>query len=212
MHSKDYYDCFERELEELAAKRPNRPFVFAGFVDAPYEQSPARAENRWRMLAPRPGERPERLFEAVNSLYGAFRKSFPHVSKNNTKIVLAGFSGGGRVLDAVGNWLVNSPKDYPYAQVFLSRLSKIVYFDCWFDPAVVQTVPSLLENSPAVKIVGTVHMKKPKENAARLVGKLNMKAGAKKDVLVGAGGRLVIFGGKSHWDAIISRLGQALDV
>lgn len=212
MQSKDYYGCFERELEELAAKRPIKPFVFVGFVDAPYEVSRNRDENRWRMLAPRSGQRPDRLFEVVNALYGAFRTSFPHVKKNNAKIVLAGFSGGGRVLDAVGSWLVSSPRDDPYARVFLSRLSKMVYFDCWFDSTVVDTVPSLLENSPGMKIVGTVHMKKPKENAARIVGKLKMRPGAKKDVLVGAGGRLVIFGGKSHWDAIISRLGQALDV
>ncbi len=212
MHSKDYYGCFDRELEELAAKRPRKPFLFVGFVDAPYDASQNRDENRWRTLAPRQGQRPDRLFGVVNSVYAAFRTSFPHVSKTKTKIVLAGFSGGGRVLDAIGNWLVASSRDDPYARVFLSRLSKIVYFDCWFDSAVVQTVPSLLENSPEVKIVGTVHMKKPKENAARIVGRLNMKPGPKKDVLVGAGGRLVIFGGKSHWDAIISRLGQALDV
>jgi hypothetical protein len=212
MHSKDYYSPFERVLDELAAKRPDRPFLFVGFVDTPYSVYEGRDENRWKFLVPRPGERPDRLFDAVNSLFTAFRKTFPNVNKNKTKIVLAGFSGGGRVLDSVGSWLAASPKEDPYAKVFSSRLSKIVYFDCWFDRSVLQTVPTLLESNPGVKIVGTVHMKKPKETAALLAGKLNMKADKTKDEMVGVGGRFMIFNEKSHWHAIISRLRQALEV
>lgn len=213
MHSKDYYSPFERVLDELAANRPDRPFLFVGFVDTPYSVYESRDENRWKALVPHPGERPDRLFDTVNSVFTAFRKSFPNVNKNKTKIVLAGFSGGGRVLDSVGSWLAASPKEDPYAKVFSSRLSKIVYFDCWFDRSVVQTVPTLLESNPGVKIVGTVHMKKPKETAALLAGKLNMKTDkTKKDEMVGVGGRFVIFNEKSHWHAIISRLRQALEV
>jgi len=212
MHAKDYYRSFSKELEDLAARRPTRPFLFVGFVDAPYPAGELRMANRWSFLVPQDAERPERLFQTVNHLFAAFRQSFPQIKKSRTKLVLAGFSGGGRVLDSVGNWLARSPREDPYAGVFRSRLAKMVYFDCWFDPAVLQTVPSLLESNPAMKIVGTVHMTKPKEHADLLAGKFHMKARKKQDELVGAGGRFVIFRDKSHWDAMISRLRQALDV
>jgi len=212
MHSKDYYEAFRSDLEEVARKRPTRPFLFVGFVDTPFAASGSRKKHRWRRLVPRSGERPDRLFRSVNCLYKAFRRRFPHVTKRNTKIVLAGFSGGGRVLDSVGNWLAESPKDDPYAKVFLSRLSKIVYFDCWFDPTVVKTVPTLLDSNPSIKIVGTVHRTKPKKLAARLAGKFKMRSRKRGDGLIGAGGRLLIFRDKSHWRAIIARLKQALEV
>ena len=113
--------------------------------------------------------------------------------------------------DSVGNWLANSPKEDPYAKVFLAKLSKIVYFDCWFDPTVVETVPALLKSNPAMKIVGTVHMEKPKKHAALLAGRYKMRKMKKKDELVGAGGRLLIFSATSHWKAMISLLREALD-
>lgn len=211
MHSGDYYRLFRNELEELAASRPTKPFLFVGFVDTPYAASKLRSKNRWRSLVPQAGERPDPLFTAVNCLFKAFRKSFPNVKKNRTDLVMAGFSGGGRVLDSVGNWLAHSPKEDPYAKVFLSKLSKIVYFDCWFDPTVVETVPALLKSNPAMKIVGTVHMEKPKKHAALLAGRYKMRKLKKKDELVGAGGRLLIFSATSHWKAMISLLKEALD-
>jgi hypothetical protein len=211
MHSGDYYRLFRNELEELAASRPAKPFLFVGFVDTPYTVSELRSKNRWRSLVPQAGERPDPLFGAVNSLFKAFRKSFPRLKKSRTDLVMAGFSGGGRVLNSVGNWLAQSPKDDPYAKVFLSKLRKIVYFDCWFDPAVVETVPALLESNPAMKIIGTVHMAKPKKHAALLAGRFKMRKWKKKDELIGAGGRLLIFTDTSHWKAMISRLRQALE-
>jgi hypothetical protein len=212
MHAGDYYHLFRNELEELAASRPTKPFLFVGFVDTPYAVSELRSKKRWRSLVPQAGERPDPLFTAVNCLFKAFRNSFPHIKKDRTDLVMAGFSGGGRVLNSVGNWLVQCPKEDPYAKVFLSKLSKMVYFDCWFDPAIVETVPALLESNPAMKIVGTVHMEKPKKLAALLVGRYKMrKWKKKKDELIGAGGRLLIFSAKSHWKAMIARLRQALD-
>jgi hypothetical protein len=125
---------------------------------------------------------------------------------------LAGFSGGGRVLSAVGKWLAKTPKNDPYAKVFRSRLSKMVYFDCWFDPETDhKTVSKLLESIPGMKIVGTVHMKKPKIMAKELQGKYRMKRARRNNGLVGLGGRLVIYKNKSHWKAMISRLSQALE-
>ena len=115
------------------------------------------------------------------------------------------------MLNSVGTWLARSPKDDHYASVFRSRLRKMVYFDCWFDPSIVETVPTLLASSPGVKIVGTVHMKKPLKNAAVLAGKFKMRKKKKRDALIGAGGRLIIFKDKSHWQAIIARLTQALE-
>ena len=44
MHSKDYYSAFRKELELLAEKRPNRPFLFVGFVDTPFLPSETRAK------------------------------------------------------------------------------------------------------------------------------------------------------------------------
>ena len=82
--------------------------------------------------------------------------------------------------NSIGNWLARSEKDDPYAEVFRGRLSKIVYFDCWFEKDVIDTIPILLENNPGMKIVGTVHMKKPLEHAIILAGKYKMKADKKK--------------------------------
>ncbi len=210
MHSKDYYAAFRKELELLAEKRPNRPFLFVGFVDTPYPPSEARSKDRWSSMVPQKGERPDRLVRTVNRVFKAFRTTFPHVRKEKTNIVLAGFSGGGRVLNSIGNWLARSEKDDPYAEVFRGRLSKIVYFDCWFEKDVIDTIPILLENNPRMKIVGTVHMKKPLEHAVILAGKYKMKADKKKKELVGLGGRLVIFRDESHWSAMIARLKEAL--
>lgn len=210
MHSKDYYSAFRKELELLAEKRPNRPFLFIGFVDTPFLPSATRSKDRWSALVPQKGERPDRLFKTVNRVFKAFRTTFPHVRKDKTSIVLAGFSGGGRVLNSIGNWLAHSEKDDPYAEVFRGRLSKIVYFDCWFEKDVLDTVPALLANNPGMKIVGTVHMKKPLEHAIILAGKYKMIADKKKHELVGLGGRLVIFRDESHWSAMIARLKEAL--
>ncbi|MCA1961493.1 MAG: hypothetical protein LDL33_11935 [Desulfomonile sp.] len=210
MHSKDYYRAFRGALKELALERRSRPFLFVGFVDEPFYED-GRSSERWKLLSPGIGERPDRLMETVNAIFKGVRRRFPHVDKRKTSIVLAGFSGGGKVLNSVGNWLARSPKDDPYARVFLKHLSKIVYFDCWFDPAVLETVPALLESNPSMKIVGTVHMDRPKKHADMLADKLNMKPRKHKDELVGLDGRFMIFHDKSHWEAIISRLRQALD-
>ncbi len=210
MHSKDYYPSFRSELAELAKKRPDRPFLFVGLVDTPFVKARSRSKHRWRFLVDREAERPDRLFSTVNHVYKGFKRRFPHIRKDKTRITLAGFSGGGRVLTSVGQWLAKSPKDDPYARVFLSRLSKIVYFDCWFDREVLTTVPTLLQSNPSIKIVGTVHMKKPKKHAAMLAGKLKLKV-KKRGELSGVGGRLLIFRDKSHWEAMISRLRQALE-
>jgi hypothetical protein len=210
MHSKDYYPAFRRELEALAQKRPDRPFLFVGFVDTPLTDPAFRSKDRWSSLAPKDGDRPDRLCQTVNHLFKAFRWRFPHIRKEKTSIVLAGFSGGGRVLNAVGNWLARSPKEDPYADIFRSRLSKLVYFDCWFEKDVVETVPALLEASPGMKIVSTVHMKKPLELASVLANKFKMKRHKQKNELVGLNGRIIILGGNSHWDAMISRLAEAL--
>lgn len=210
MHSKDYYRDFRRELDRLKEERPNRPFLFVGFVDTPYFHAESRSKERWSALAPQPNQRPDRLFKTVNRLYRSFHRKFPHIKKEKTALVLTGFSGGGRVLDSVGNWLAKSDKDDPYAEVFRSRLSKIVYFDCWFDKDVLDTVPTLLENNPDMKIVGTVHMKKPLEHAVILAGKYKMKADKRKRELVGLDGRFTIFRDDSHWSAMISRLREAL--
>jgi hypothetical protein len=212
MHAKDYYRAFSKELEELAAKRNSKPFLFVGFVDAPYTAPEERSVNRWADLAPKKGGKPEKLFETVNAIYGGFTRTFPHLKKSKTKIVLAGFSGGGRVLDSVGNWLASAPADDPYAEVFRSRLSKMVYFDCWFDSNILTTVPALLETNPRMKIVSTVYMDKPSRHADLLADKLQMRTKRKKDELVGMGGRLLIYRDKSHWEAMISRLLQALEV
>jgi hypothetical protein len=209
MHSKDYYAAFRKELEALAQKRPHRPFLFVGMVDSPHSSSESRSKERWSALDVKEGDRPELLFQTINRVFKAFRARFPNVRKDKTKIVLAGFSGGGRVLNSVGNWLARSSKEDPYAEVFRSRLSKIAYFDCWFDKDVVETVPALLENNPRIKIVSTVHMKKPTELATALAGKVKMRRHPKKNELVGVGGRLVILRGQSHWDAMISRLVEA---
>lgn len=210
MHSKDYYRAFRKELAELASKRRNHPFLFVGVVDTPFVSSKHRSKLRWKAMADPPAERPATLFSTVNWVYRAFKRSFPHVKKSKTRIVLAGFSGGGRVLDSVGNWLAASSPDDPYARAFLSRLSKIVYFDCWFNRKVLQTVPALLKSNPSMKIVGTVHMKSPKKHAALLADKFKMKRRKNKNRLTGLNGRLIIFRNKSHWDAMIERLTQAL--
>lgn len=209
MHSKDYYTAFRKELELLARKRPNQPFLFVGLVDSPDVLAESNGNQRWSALTLKEGDKPERLFQTINRVFKAFRTRFPNVKKEKTKIVLAGFSGGGRVLNSIGNWLANSGKEDPYAEVFRSRLSKIAYFDCWFDKDVVETIPTLLEHNPGMKIVGTVHMKKPLELAALIAGKYKMKKHHRKNELVGLGGRLVILRGQSHWDAMISRLAEA---
>ena len=210
MHSKDYYDAFRRELEQLAAKRPDKPFLFVGFVDSPYINQEIRGRERWTALSPKEGERPERLFSSINRVFMSFRKIFPNLKKDQTRITLAGFSGGGKVLNTVGNWLAKSSGNDPYAEVFRARLTKIVYFDCWFEKDVVNTIPALLESNPAIRIVGTVHMKKPVEHAAILVGKYKMRADKTNRQLATMDGRLVIFKNDSHWDAMISRLKEAL--
>jgi hypothetical protein len=210
MHSKDYYTAFRKELEALAQKRPDRPFLFVGFVDSPLTDPESRSKDRWSSLSPKEGDRPDCLFQTVNHVFKAFRWRFPHIRKEKTNIVLAGFSGGGRVLHSVGTWLARSPKDDPYAEVFRARLSKLVYFDCWFEKDLVDTVPALLESSPRMKIVSTVHMKKPLEMASVLANKFNMKRHKQKNELVGLDGRIIILGGASHWDAMISRLAEAL--
>ena len=212
MHSKDYYADFSKELDEVAAGRHARPFLFVGFVDTPYLLHAARGENRWKSLSPEHGDCPETLIMVVNQLYRSLSLTFPHLKTSKTKIVLTGFSGGGRVLTSVGKWLAAAPAGDPYARSFRSRLSKIVYFDCWFDTADLTTVPALLERNPAMKIVSTVHMEKPKKMANTLAGKLKMRHFRKNNGMVGLGGRLMIFGEKSHWEAIKSKLKLALGV
>jgi len=210
MHSKDYYQVFRKELEALACKRPDRPFVFVGFVDTPYVVPPAGGKDRWNSLVPPAGERPDRLIQTVNAIYKAFRRRFPNVSKDKTAITLAGFSGGGRVLDAVAGWLARADGEDPYAEVFRARLKKMAYFDCWFGRDVDFIIPTLLENNPRMKIVGTVHMETPRKNALLLANRYNMKGDKEKGELVGLDGRLVIFRNDSHWSAMISRLKEAL--
>ncbi len=211
MHSKDYYRAFRKELLELAAKRRDHPFLFVGVVDTPYVSSKERSEGRWKAISEPAGQRPEKLFSTVNWVFRAFKRAFPHVKKRKTRIVLAGFSGGGRVLDSVGKWLAGSPSDDPYARAFRSRLSKIVYFDCWFNPKVLEIVPALLRDNPSMKIVGTVHMKSPEKHAALLADKYKMNKRKNKNHLTGVNGRLIIFRNKSHWESMIARLTQALE-
>ncbi|MGC8660752.1 MAG: hypothetical protein ACP5U1_16945 [Desulfomonilaceae bacterium] len=210
MSSKDYYRDFRGEIEKLASKRPDRPFLFVGFVDTPYVSAAFRSKARWSSFSIKDRDYPELLFKTVNGLFKSLKRTFPNIDKNRTTITLAGFSGGGRVLDSVGAWLAKSSPDDPFAKVFRARLSKMVYFDCWFDKDVVNTIPALLEGNPGIKIVGTVHMKKPTELASILADKFKMRADRKKQELVGANGRIVIYRGDSHWDAMISRLAQAL--
>lgn len=212
MHSKDYYRDFRGELAELATKNSRRPFLFVGFVDTPFTKSSDRGKHRWKALVPVEGQRPDRLFRAANEIFRAVRVTFPNIRKSGTKIVMAGFSGGGRVLDSVGSWLASSPRDDPYARVFRTTLNKICYFDCWFDPEVLDTVPALLKSSPSMRIIGTVHMKKPRKHAKIMADKFRMRTRKSGSELVGWGGRLKIFASKkSHWDAMISSLCQALD-
>jgi len=210
MSSKDYYTAFRKEINALAAKRPDRPFLFVGFVDTPFVSTANRSKARWSSFAIKDGDYPELLFKSVNSIFKSLKRTFPNIKSNRTTMTLAGFSGGGRVLDAVGSWLAKSPKEDPYAEVFRARLSKLVYFDCWFDKDVVDTIPALLESNPGIKIVGTVHMKKPSELASILADRFKMKRHRKTNDLVGANGRIVIYHGDSHWDAMISRLAQSL--
>ncbi len=210
MHSSDYYTAFRKELQALTDKRPNKPFVFIGFVDTPHVTPEDRSRERWKAFTAGQTDYPERLSKSVNTLFRAFRKTYANVDKDKTSIVLSGFSGGGKVLDAVGQWLAKSPKDDPYAEVFRARLSKIVYFDCWFDKNVLETVPTLLEDNPDIKIVGTVHMKKPVEHAAMLAGRYNMSVDKERKELKALDGRLTIFKDESHWNAMISRLKEAL--
>jgi len=206
---KDYYEVFRKELELLAVKRPDRPFLFVGLVDKPHIGSECDNPSRWDILVPKRGEWPEALFQVLNQIFKAFRTRFPNIKKDNTHIVLAGFSGGGKVLSAIGNWLAHSDKEAPYAEVFRSRLSKIAYFDCWFDKDVIETIPTLLEDNPGMKIVGTVHMKKPSEHASILANKFNMKADKRKRELMTPDGRLTIYRDDSHWEAMIRRLKEA---
>jgi hypothetical protein len=210
MHSSDYYASFKKELLALAAKRPDHPFVFVGFVDTPCLTPEERSRERWVTLAPKPGERPDRLLETVNRVFRAVRLQFPNIRKDKTTIALAGFSGGGRVLNSVGCWLAKNSAEDPYAEIFKARLSKLAYFDCWFERDVAQTIPTLLESNPRMKIVGTVHMKTPVLNAVLLASKYKMKGNKQKRELVGLDGRLVIFRNDSHWEAMIMRLAEAL--
>ena len=211
MHSKDYYRSFRKELELLTAKRPKRPFLFVGFVDTPYVYSADRSKGRLghtRASEGRAARPPDR--ETVNNLFRALRGRFPHIRKDRTFLTLAGFSGGGRVLDSVAAWLSKSDKDDPYAEVFRAHLTKLAYFDCWFGKHVAETVPLLLQENPGMKIVGTVHMDTPRKNALLLANKFKMRANTKKRKLVGLNGRLVIYANDSHWQAMIARLSQAL--
>lgn len=210
MGSKDYYRDFRKELETLASKRPDKPFIFVGFVDTPYVFSWDRSKGRWSSFALKEGERPELLFKTINRIFKGIKRAFPNIEKEKTTLTLAGFSGGGRVLDSVGSWLAKAPENDPYAEVFRAKLSKIVYFDCWFDKDVIQTIPALLASNPGMRIVGTVHMKKPSELADILADRYKMKPDRTKTELTGLGGRFVIFKGDSHWNAMISRLSQAL--
>jgi hypothetical protein len=210
MHSKDYYRAFHRQLEELAKKRPHKPFLFVGFVDTPYILGRSRSRNRWKFLSPHDGQPPERLFRTVNRIFKALRRRFPNIRKDRTSITLAGFSGGGRVLDAVGNWLAQSSRDDPFARVFRRRLGKIAYFDCWFDKDILETVPALLEGNPTMKIVSTVHMRGPTKHAKMLADRLKLKKRKPTNALVGMGGRVRIYQDTSHWRAMISRLKEAL--
>jgi hypothetical protein len=210
MHSKDYYRAFRKELESLAAKRPDRPFLFVGFVDTPYAAREEMSKGRWSSLVPAAGERPDRLLVTVNHIYKAFRARFPHMRKNYTTVTLAGFSGGGKVLDAVASWLARTGREDPYAEVFRSRLHKLAYFDCWFAKEVAEIVPALLQDNPAMKIVGTVHMEGPRKNAVLLANKFEMKANKENRELVSPDGRLVIYANDSHWEAMIARLKEAL--
>jgi hypothetical protein len=209
MHSKDYYSDFRNQLELLAQERKNRPFLFVGFVDTPNLQD-FKSKDRWATLSPPPGERPEILFKTVNRIFKALKKRYPRIKKEKTTLALAGFSGGGRVLNSLGNWLARSPEDDPYAEVFRSRLTKIAYFDCWFEKDVLETIPTLLQQNPDIKIVGTVHMKKPVEHAVTLASKYRMKARKQNNELTGLDGRLTIYKDHSHWSAMISRLREAL--
>jgi hypothetical protein len=210
MHSKDYYRTFRKELESLAQTRRDRPFLFVGFVDTPYASREEMSKGRWNSLVPSAGERPDRLLETVNHVYKAFCKRFPHMRKDYTTITLAGFSGGGKVLDGVASWLARTGKEDPYAEVFRSRLRKFAYFDCWFAKDVADIVPALLQDNPGMKIVGTVHMDTPRKNAVLLANKFKMKADTKNRELVSPDGRLVIYANDSHWEAMIARLKEAL--
>jgi hypothetical protein len=209
MHAKDYYPDFKRELEALVEKRPNKPFIFIGYVDCPHIITEERNKERWNSLLPSAGEKPEKLIQTINTLYKALKLRFPNIKKEKTQIVLAGFSGGGKVLDGVGNWLAKAEPTDPWANVLRSRIHKIVYFDCWFDKQVVSTVPILLETNPKMQIVGTVHMKKPSEHAAMLADKYKMKKDH-SSIFSGLEGRIKIFHGSSHWNAMIARLKEAL--
>ena len=209
-HSKDYYRDFRKELEETAEKNPRRPFLFVGFIDTPFKKA-SRGAHRWKGMTPNPGKRPDRLLRAVNQVFKAFRVTFPHIDKRKTNIVLAGFSGGGRVLDSVGNWLAKSAKTDPYARVFHFKLSKMLYFDCWFNPTIVETVPKLLARNPSMKIVGSVHLSRPKKFAKLLAGKLKLRKRKNQEGMVGLDGRMAIYKENSHWKAMIACLGDALD-
>ncbi len=209
-HAKDYYQEFRGELTEAAQKNPYRPFLFVGFVDAPNAKSDGRGQKRWEGMVPKSGERPDRLLRSLNQVFSSFRRTFPHMRKSRTKLVLSGFSGGGKVLDSVGTWLARSAKDDPYARVFQLKLSKMLYFDCWFNPAVVETVPTLLAKNPSMKIVGTVHMQAPKKFAQALAGKLRMRGLKGKNEMIGLGGRMSIYREESHWKAMVACLSDAL--
>ncbi len=212
MHSKDYYKDFKAELEKLAEKRKNKPFLFVALVDTPYSKGRDRGKYRWKKIAPKHGKRPDKLIKIINRIYRAFTVRFPHIKTRNTKIVLAGFSGGGRVVSSVGKWLAETPDTDKFAKVFRQRLSKIVYFDCWFHPSDLEAVPTLLKINPRIKIVGTVAIKRPLKNAGILAKKFKMRRYGRKKGMVGAGGRLVIYRENGHWDAMIKRLEQALNV
>jgi hypothetical protein len=210
MHSKDYYRDFRRELDALVKKRPHNPFVFVGLVDTPYVDYAAQRKDRWNSMLCEANGRPEKLFTIVNHVYKAMKLRYPNIRKEKTHITLTAFSGGGKVLDSVTNWLAKADSDDSYARMFRTKLVKIVYFDCWFDKRVLTTIPSLLENNPKMKIVGTVHMKKPAEHAALLAEKFKIRKERKKGPLMALDGRLTIFHDDSHWNAMISRLKEAL--
>ena len=162
-------------------------------------------------MVPKSGERPDRFLRAINQVYRAFCVTFPHISKRKSRIVLAGFSGGGRVLDSVGNWLAKSPSNNLYARIFQSKLSKMLYFDCWFNPTIVETVPTLLARNPTMKVVGSVHLSRPKKIAKLLAGKLKLRNLKNNKEMIGLGGRMSILREKSHWNAMIACLSDALD-
>ena len=77
MSSKDYYRDFRKQIETLAAKRPNRPFLFVGFVDTPYVSMANRSKARWSSFTLKDGDYPELLFKIGKWPFQIIKKDFP---------------------------------------------------------------------------------------------------------------------------------------